>query len=204
MTTKLYENTTKIDKKTGLPEDYNSLFAGYRNLVTAAAQRVGIPAQDAEDAAQEVQLKFWAKGGLDFYDSEKKTKFASMYRGWTSMFMLQERDKYLKNKTRHVPVDAIENGQVFDKTETDFSKEIIAESAINSWVERASLALSGKPYLVPLLHKCVEAAEANKTMTRADVIEATGCKLRQATGLLQELRDTLNEAGMGAQSIYAD
>lgn len=195
---RFYKGVTKIDEKTGLPENYESLFASYQPLVLASAERVNIPVQDREDAAQEVQLKFWLKEGLDFFDESRKTKFSTLYRSWTGMFMLQERDKSLKNvqRNQYVPSSELPDYMVDDGVE-----EAVSEQAVSSWVDKATLALADKPHLIPVLNACVDAATKNCVVTRADIVAVAGCRLREATLLLKELREALTAAGLGMDSI---
>lgn len=195
---RFYKGVTKIDKTTGLPADYESLFAGYLPLVMASAERVHIPVQDREDAAQEVQIKFWLKEGLEFFDETKKTKFATLYGSWTGMFMLQERDKSLRNYNRN---EYTPSSEVPDTVLDDPSEEIISERDVSSWVGKATLALSEKPHLIPVLDACVDAATRNCIVTRADIVAVAGCRLREATILLKELREELTAAGLGMDSI---
>lgn len=199
-TNKLYANTTKIDNATGLPENYESLVAKYTNLVRANAAKAGIPDQDIEDATQEIHLKFWTKNGLDFFDPSLNKKFASLYHGWTSLFLLQERDKSFKNSNRN---QLVPHALASQRDLPDFSTEVAEIDVVVVWVRRAEKALCelGKAHLVPLLHRCLEAAELNTVVTRADVVEATGVSLRKATATLQELRSALTSVGMGADSI---
>lgn len=205
----LYANTIRIDQETGLPADYNSLAIGYRNLVLAAADRVGIPHQDAEDAAQEILTKFWIKGGLDFYKpdeftvSGRKPKFASMFRSWTSMFMLQERDKTHKNQNRNYHIGDV--AQMPDKPVPAVDDEVLDQDAANQWIAKAQrIILEKNPALLAVFEACLSAASRGAVVTRADVVQATDgeVQLRQASAALKQLRALLQEAGMGADSLH--
>lgn len=205
MTNSLYKNTISIDEKTGLPADYLSLIAGYRPLVENAARRLRIPEDDIDDAVQEVETKFYLKGGLDFYDPERKTKFASMYRSWCSMFMLQERDKTVKYVGRNQVKSPDLMVEYVDDTseEGDFSLTSDANQFLSSWLQRAKTGLEeiGREDLVPLLLRCAKAAEDNVAVSRKDVVEITGVPIDKATARLKELRKCLTEIGFGMESL---
>lgn len=200
---KLYDSVVHVDEKTGLPEDYTSLVVKYRPLIVAAARRVGVPEQDIEDAVQEVETKFFLKGGLDFYDHDRGTKFASMYRRWCSLFMLQERDKHCTYSTRNL---VCENPILSEPTPIPFlDTEVESEIATRSWVAKAVSALTetNNAYLVPLLYKCVWAADHNVTLSRADIVAGTDVPLRKAMQQLVALRQALELVGFGAESLLS-
>lgn len=202
--------TFTLDEETGLPLDYHSFFAAYRPLMLATAKRVHIPPQDREDAAQEVAIKFWQKNGLDMYDPERKTKFATLLRNWAALFMLQERDKVAKN-LRNTYIDPAEwayaetnLGSIRLEAE-EFLAEWVSDTAVEEWVGQAQTALErvGKAYLVPVLNLCVSAAEAGKAPSRAQIAQVAGVKIAKATPLIKELRQTLTDAGLGMESLYS-
>src|SRR5438874_619113 len=88
----LFVNAIRKDPETGAPLDYTSVFAGYRNLTLSLAEKAKIPSDEREDAAQEIQLRFWLRDSLTKYDPTKtfehkdgqkrRAKFVSMYKSY--------------------------------------------------------------------------------------------------------------------------
>lgn len=217
----IYAGIVSLDEKTGLPNDYDSFFAAYRPLIMATARRVGIPEQDVADAASEVAIKFWLKDGLSLYDPDRRTRFATLLRNWAGMFMLQERDKTIKQNKRFLsiepadfsyetPIGNTTQDHSFRRADTFYSAERSAEESlllderIQQWAGEAERALerANKKDLIPVLKACVNAAEEGTAPSRAEIAEAAGCKITKATSLLQELRRTLTSLGYGMESIY--
>lgn len=202
----LYANSAKVDEKTGLPADYDSLFASYRDLVLGAASRLKIPQHDLEDSAQEVQLKFWAKNGLDLFDPTKKTKFATLYRQWSTMFLLQERDKSIRYGTRNFLCDSPTElePESIDRTQ-HFEDDLVSNTFLNNWIEQAKAELIEHGYseFVPLLVLCYNSAQKNTAPTRAEIAQTMGRSINSATDLLKKMREILKELGMGEESLHA-
>lgn len=201
----LYANTTLVEGKTGLPQDYNSLFAAYGELVKSVAGRLRMPIPDQEDAAQEVQLKFWLKDGLSLYDPNMGNKFAAFYKRWTTLFSLQERDKGLKYVERYDTRDP----EVFKTeysaiVESPFEEEFLGTDFLVTWLDGAEAKLreSGNENLVPLLNLCAEHAEDGTAPSRAEVAKVTGRAVSSSTNQMRKLRKVLTELGMGMESLY--
>lgn len=190
-----------IDETTGLPADYNSFAITYRPLILATAERLGIPPQDREDAAQVISLKFWQKNGLAMYDPERKTKFNTLLRNWAARFLLQERDKVIRSQ-RNYPVDPHEWVQLDLKS--DPSQEPISDLFVEAWVDAAQEALirAEKPHLIPLLRLCVLSAETGKAPSKQQIMDLVGCTANKASTLTKELRTVLTKAGLGVESLY--
>lgn len=196
----LVDGIIRLDEATGLPDDYDSFVAAYRPLILSIADSMGIPPNDREDALQEIQYKFWHKNGLNLYNPEKNTKFATLLRAWATKFMLQERDKVIK-RGRMTLVDPAELGDkvndnsALSKWQTDHE--------ITEWTTKAEKALrsSDNAHLVPVLHVCISAAERGRAPTRAQVAKVTGVSLNKATTLLKQLRTVLTKAGYGIESL---
>lgn len=206
-----YRNAVEIDTKTGAPADYFSCFVGYRNATMAAADKMRLPHADREDAAQEVQLRFWLRDSLAKYDPErifqtaagnKRTaRFGSMYGSFVGLSMLAERDKYINyiSRVNLKPTEDMPDTQ----TEDDPAEEISGKDAAQRWASTAERALreADRSDLIPVLHLCQQAAVLASTVTRADIVAATGCKLRYASDLLKDLREQLKLAGLGPESL---
>ena len=201
----LYYDSASADDKTGLPDDYHSFFALYRPLLIASAEYTQIPEQDREDAAQEVAIKFWQKNGLEFFDPERKTKFATLLRKWSGMFMRQERDKTNRAK-RNICVDPAEwftVGEIDLQNGSTVERDVTGDVFASSWVQGAVAALedAGHTQLVAVLKECVRAAENGTTPSREDVAEAVGCKVYYVTTLYKQLRTELTSLGYGTESL---
>ena len=202
---KMYHGVIDVDEKTGKPADYDTLFAAYKPLVMTAAERLKIPYDEREDAVQEVQLKFWSKNGLGMYDSAKGTKFATLYRKWTSMFLLQERDKSHRWMNRNAMMGDTRTVLEDEKTELDsFEDAVLAEESMSQWARNALRGLESleRPDLVNLFKLCLVASEASRAPSRAEIAKVTGCHLQKATPLIKELRFELTRLGYGIESLF--
>jgi hypothetical protein len=207
----LYENAVEINPTTGEPADYLSAFVGYRKLTLSIANKLNIPFDQQEDAVQEVQLRFWLRDSLAKYDPNRvwendqgqrgTAKFGSMYRSFVGLSMLAERDKHINYSRRNQPTPNDEIPSPIP--EADIADGVTEQDAAQRWVSIAHRALleADRADLVPVLNLCQQAAVLATVVTRADVVAATGCRLRAATTLLKELRETLEAAGMGPESL---
>ena len=194
MTNELYESAIKIDKKTGLPADYISLVEGYMPLIRKAARRAGVPERDVEDAIQEVSGKFYAKNGLQMYDPTKNSKFSTLYYNWCYLFMLQERDKSSKYKSRFSLLETIP-----DDSCSDFLTETESDLETNLWLDRAQKVLIShdKSNLIPLLRECYQVARLGVKPTKKHYCAILGISIKKLDKMFSELRAELTSAGLG-------
>lgn len=206
----LYENSLKVDVNTGQPLDYTSCFAAYHRVAIETALKQGIPKQDAADAVQEINLRFFKKDGINWYDpnkefeqpnGKKKTaRFFSMYQSWLFKAMLAERDKYNKRITRSVVVP---DTWLPDSAVPDIAIEIDDQDAATAWLREAiqKLTDSNNSQLIPVLRACAKSAEINKPLIRKELADELGCSVRTASLKLSQLRKVLTDIGMGAESL---
>lgn len=208
----LYVESTQVDEKTGLPQDYDSFAAAYRPLALSVAERIGIPIDDRENAVQEVQLKFWRKNGLDLFDPNMDNrKFGVFFRAWAGKFLLQERDKTIRIERKHIFTDPLLMLRQADEDDSfaivdpeHLEDEFLSSERSKNWLEQARAALRevDDPDIPALFELCVEYAQRGATPTRAAIIEHFGCTMYRATNLLYGLRTALTQIGMGVESLY--
>lgn len=206
----LYDNSLNIDPTTGAPRDYISCFAAYDKAAREIALKQKIPLQDIPDAIQEINLKFFLKDGLSWYDSEKEfempdgskrtARFFSMYQAWLFRSMLAQRDRVRKQGYRYTPIPE----ELFqDSIVPDIAVEISEENAATTWINKAKELLnnSGQENLIPVLLACANAANLNRPVTKTQLAQDIGCSPRTATLRLNKLRETLTSAGMGMETL---
>jgi hypothetical protein len=208
----LYQNAVAVDPITGAPADDLSAYLAYRNMALSAAEKASIPPDDREDAAQEMQTRFWKNDSLNRYDPDREVlaangktytaKFPSMIRGFLNLSVRNERDKYIKYITHHAVKEVTEQ-HMGSNIEPDVAEVIIETEAARNWVNLAERALreADRADLIPVLRLCHNASIIASVVTRADIAAATGCKLREGTKLLAELREVLEQSGMGPDSL---
>jgi hypothetical protein len=211
----IYKNFVSVDPSTGAPADYDSLAIAYRKLAFLCAKQAGIAVQDQDDAVQAVLFRFWKNDGLSKYDpdrewttasgEQRKAKFHTMFRSFVGLSMLAERDRAYTSKNRaHLCGTTADLATLAESPATgDPATEVIEEDAAERWLKRASLALTdlGRDDLVPVLLLCAEKAKVGGTVTRADIVEATGVRLRAATQLLTQLQEALKSADLGPETL---
>lgn len=212
----LYQNSVQVDPTTGAPADYNSLALAYRKLAFLCAKQCGIPPQEQEDAVQAVLMRFWKNDGLSNYDpervfltasgQERKAKFHTMFRSFVGLSMLAERDRAYNSKNKAAlagtTTDLADMAREVSRT-LDPADEVADEDAAQRWLKMAARALQeqGRADLIPVLSLCADKAKVGGVVTRADIVAATGVRLRAATQLLTQLQAALQDAGMGPETL---
>lgn len=220
-----FDPEPRVDPVTGVPVDYWALAEEYRGMVIAAAARLGVPVADQEDAAQEVELRFFRGGGLAAFDPNKlfepppegwrdgdtrrpgarTARFGGFYRRFVGLHMMQEMDRHNNRLNRVRPV---EGGDLPEHEERDFTVALCARDNAREWLEKAEFTLhrAGRSELVPLLDVLVDAPVRDrdgnpKTPARAILGAALGVKGETAGFMLKDLRRILGEYGLGPESL---
>lgn len=120
----------RFQKKYTAPVDFEELYREYRDFVVATLVKMGVEPQDAPDAAHNLLIRFYEKGGLSWYDEKKiwvigvvngkkvtlkpgqpvpegfvqtgarTAAFMGMFKTWIGLSALGERDKIQNRKKR--------------------------------------------------------------------------------------------------------
>lgn len=198
------------------PRSYEELIRDYHRMVLGVAEKAGLHGQDAEDAAQTIELRFWMRDGLADYDPEKlwdppeglerwddgreavprTAAFVTMYKTYVLLSMRGERDKVHRWYRRHVPEEEQEEVGVGDPAD-----EVCSLQAAQSWLARAARALrdagmeSWATALVALAH--------GELATREEWATILGVKVRSTGWAQDELRARLRRVGFGPETLSA-
>lgn len=195
----------------GAPESYEALVRDFHGVVMGIAAKAGLHGQDAEDAAQTIELRFWLRGGLADYDPERlfepptegwsdgreavarPARFATMFKTFVIMSMRGERDRALRWYQRHVSEE--ETPELGDDPSEGVCRSIVARQ----WVSDASeaLAAAGQPEWAAAL---VEASEGHLEK-REDWVRVLGCKVKSCRWAQEQLAFRLEGVGYGRDSL---
>lgn len=198
-------------------EDYDAILGDYHDMVLKAAAAYGVPDADREDAAQEVELRFFRKDGLAWFDPEMKhepppegwrdgrpsvprtAKFSSYYRRFVYVHMMQEMDRHNNRTNRVRPVE----GGALPDTAARVDEIESADHRVDAdrWMERSrrALAEAGDDALIPLLEVC--AGTDGSTPSRVKLAAALGVSERVVGAMLNRMRMVLAQSGMGPESL---
>ena len=190
-----------VDKATGVPDSYEALFSQYHNLVLNVVRKAGLPVDDWEDAAANLEFKFWQKDGLSWFDPSKGTQFSTMYRAWLSLSVLHEREKWKRYVDRY---------ELFDPTDTTHNQHKVyahldtgAELTITQWASQAREVLETKPYahLLPFFDACIEASILNEKFDHKKLAESLGVELPFVYKKLALMRNVLKRKNINPTAL---
>jgi hypothetical protein len=183
------------DPKTGLPVDYDSLFREYHRLVLAIAHQQKIPLDYYEDVAANLEMKFWEKDGLNWFDPSRGTKFGSMYRSWLNLAMLHEKDMLFKDLKKYTSIDTVDLPE--ESAEDENVQALETRDALFRWhlslVERIEEA--ERYDLLPTLDVVLKLVSSDYDVTIRALSEEMGLS-KYYTGIkLKELREFITQEG---------
>jgi hypothetical protein len=209
----------RVDERTGAPQDYEALFTAYHGMVLGMAARMGIPLESQEDAAQEVELRFWKQDALAWYDPQmlhaapaqgwrdgsqakaRTAKFGTFYRKFVWSHMRQEVDRTGNYLRRVVATDAdsMPDGPIG----LDHSEQVCEVESARDWLSRTSEALqaAGAGHLVPLLAVQARSGMEGRSLTRAEMAAELGISAGTASKQCTQLRALLSQLGYGPESL---
>jgi hypothetical protein len=207
-----------------VPRSYEELIRNYHRMVLGVAEKAGLSGQDAEDAAQTIELRFFLRDGLADYDPEKlwdppeglrvdpvlgvtvwddgkiavprTAAFVTMYKTYVLLSMRGERDKAHRWYRRHVGEDELEGAADGDVAET-----VCSAHAAATWLGRAARALRDagmEPWATALV-----ALARGEIARREDWARILGVKVRSVGWAQSELRARLVRIGFGPETISA-
>lgn len=194
-------------------EDYDAILPQYHGMVLNAAAAYGVPEADLEDAAQEVELRFFRKDGLAWFDPEmlhpepesgwrdghtgpRKAAFSSYYRRFTYLNMMQEMDRHNNRTNRVRPV---EGGDLPEGVEADIADAVTEQESSKTWMRGAQKVCKrlGRLDLARLLDVLADGEERSLRAIAAEL----SITPRAAGVLKTQLLVTLTEHGYGPESL---
>jgi hypothetical protein len=200
------------------PIDYAELLHAYHGMVLGLADRMGIGPSDREDAAAEVELRFWRSDGLAWYDPDRvhqpppggwrdgrppkprTARFGGMFRRYAYLNMLQERDRHSNRLRRAIPTD---HESMPDRPHDDHADSTCRADATRGWIEGAAAALdsAGHGDWARILPEVAERAAAGDLPNRAELSSLLGRPVRSASSALAELGSLLTSLDCGPDDL---
>jgi len=199
------------------PEDYQTLFSAYHGMLISMAAKMGIPQADIEDAAAEVEYRFWRDDWLSKYDSTllhmppkdgwrdghqgpRTARFATFYRRYVGLSLLAERDRH-QNRIRRFHPTAPED---LSASTGDGVSDYCEREQRDKWVRDAARALCEKGYTVwayALPELTEHALMTGRQPTRAELETILGIPVTSAKTMLRKLSETLSLVGFGPETL---
>jgi hypothetical protein len=192
----------------GVPRSYEELIQNYHGVVMSIAAKAGLSGPDAEDAAQMIEMRFWARGGLADYDPERlfeppsegwsdgrvavprTARFASMFKTYVILSMRGERDRMLRWHKHH---------GCEDEAQSLTCEDPASDAEMRDWVRRACRRLinAGQPEWAA----AVAAAAGGQLEKREEWAQVLGCKVRSCRWAQEQMTARLTAVGMGPESL---